>query len=87
MNILYPVDGKFTKSHVSLITWSSNTRLRFHFDFGIRLNAYGPANGGFVFVRNRCAGPMSDFFFVNIILRPGISFSNGDRVMAEASAI
>lgn len=63
-----------------LISWVSKTRCRFHFDFGILDQLYGPAKGGFVFVRRTCAGPISVFFTVVISPNPNISFSNGNFV-------
>lgn len=56
-------------------------RGRFQYGFGILLNAYGPANGGFVFVLNICAGPISVFFMVVIIEPSLICLSYGDIVV------
>lgn len=78
----YP-EEKLSNSHVSLISCMRCTRGRFQYGFGIRLNAYGPANGGRVFVLSTCAGPMSVFLIV-VTWRPFlISLSYGDCVVVR----
>lgn len=48
----YP-DEKSINNQVFAIACINCRRCRFNLDFGNRLNANGPANGGLVFVRNK----------------------------------
>lgn len=57
---IYP-EVTFKNSQVSLISCIRNTLGIFRNGFGIRLNANGPASGGFVFFLNICGGPTSVF--------------------------
>lgn len=71
---------KLTNKNVLLISFIRCTRGRSQYGFGIREKAYGPANGGRVFVLKTWAGPMSVFLTV-VRLRPyEISFSYGEAV-------
>lgn len=83
--LIYP-EEKLVNSQVSLISCIRCIRGRFQYGFGIREKAYGPANGGRVFVISRCAGPISVFLIVVTVLPCKISLSYGDCVVDGISA-
>lgn len=81
----YP-EEKLTNKNESLISFMRWTRGRSQYGFGMRENAYGPANGGRVLVLKTCAGPISVFLTVVKLLPYEISLSYGEAVEDEYTA-